>query len=81
MNQGHFFGGAPFFWNKNYMEQMYSLKSAASLLDISVKTLRRLIKDKDIQIYRVRQSIRLKESDIKQLVKPEQSIEDYGLTI
>ncbi|MBC8192618.1 MAG: helix-turn-helix domain-containing protein [FCB group bacterium] len=63
------------------MEQMYSLKSAASLLDISVKTLRRLIKDKDIQIYRVRQSIRLKESDIKQLVKPEQSIEDYGLTI
>ncbi len=63
------------------MEQMYSLKSAANLLDISVKTLRRLIKDEDIQTFRVGQSIRLNESDVKQLVMRERSLDDYRLTI
>lgn len=60
---------------------MYSLKSAANLLDISVKTLRRLIKDEDIQTFRVGQSIRLNESDVKQLVMRERSLDDYRLTI
>ncbi|MBT4034825.1 MAG: helix-turn-helix domain-containing protein [Candidatus Marinimicrobia bacterium] len=63
------------------MEQMYSLKSAAKLLDISVKTLRRLLGDSNIQIFRVGQSIRLKESDLKQLVNVERSLDDYRLTI
>ena len=50
------------------MEQMYSLKSAAELLDVSVKTLRRLIHSSEVKIYRVGSNIRIKESDLKNLV-------------
>jgi len=51
------------------MEQLYSLKSAAALLDVSVKTLRRLVRENNIQVYRVGTGIRIKESELKNLVK------------
>lgn len=50
------------------MEQLYSLQSAADKLDISVRTLRRLIKKHQIDVKRVGARIRLSESDLEALV-------------
>ncbi|MBT3577571.1 MAG: helix-turn-helix domain-containing protein [Candidatus Marinimicrobia bacterium] len=63
------------------MEQMYSLKSAASLLEVSVKTVRRLLHLHQIKVYRVGKNIRLKESDLQQLITEELSLDDYRLSI
>ena len=89
-------GGAPrwvpLFWNKKIitnmitirmliMEQMYSLKSAAKLLAVSVRTVRRLLHQHQIQVYRVGGNIRLKESDLELLLVEEKTLEDYGLNV
>ena len=63
------------------MEQMYSLNDAAELLRVTVKTVRRLMHQNQTPIYRVGRHIRLKESDLNQLVTEEKSIDDYGLNI
>jgi excisionase family DNA binding protein len=63
------------------MEQMYSLKSAAKLLAVSVRTVRRLLHEHQIRVYRVGGNIRLKESDLKQLVVQEKTLDDYGLSV
>ena len=63
------------------MEQMYSLKSAAQLLEVSVRTVRRLLHQHQIQVYRVGGNIRLKESDLELLLVEEKSLEDYGLNV
>lgn len=56
------------------MEQLYSLQSAAELLDTSVRTLRRQIKNSnDIQIKRVGSQIRLSESDLEKIVEIEET--------
>jgi len=48
--------------------QMLSISRAAEILDISTKTLRRLILTKDIQTYEVGSRIRLKQTDLEVLV-------------
>ncbi|MBL7135225.1 MAG: helix-turn-helix domain-containing protein [Candidatus Marinimicrobia bacterium] len=59
------------------MEQLYSLKSAAALLDVSVKTLRRLVHENNIQVYRVGSGIRIKESNLEQIIQEIKSIDKY----
>ena len=63
------------------MEQMYSLKSAAQLLEVSVRTVSRLLHQHQIRVYRVGGNIRLRESDLKQLLVEEKTLEDYGLSV
>ncbi|PIZ65742.1 MAG: hypothetical protein COY19_07630 [Candidatus Marinimicrobia bacterium CG_4_10_14_0_2_um_filter_48_9] len=63
------------------MEQMYSLKTVAKLLAISVETLRRLIRKYGIQTYTVGSRIRLKQSGVEELVDTVHSLEDYGINI
>ena len=48
--------------------QMLSLNRCAELLDISTKTLRRLILTKDIQMYAVGSRTRLKRTDLEALI-------------
>lgn len=63
------------------MEQMYSLKSAATLLDVSVKTVRRLIHQFNIPTYRVGSRIRLKKSDLDKIIIKNLSIMDIQLPV
>ena len=46
------------------LEQHYSVNSAAELLDVSSKTIRREIKRKDLRIFRVSGMIRIPESEL-----------------
>ena len=55
------------------MERLYRLKSAADLLDISVRTLRRIIKRENIEVTQVGNRIRLSESQVKSMIKPQKS--------
>ncbi|MBU1066002.1 helix-turn-helix domain-containing protein [bacterium] len=58
------------------MEQMYSLQTAAKLLDISVKTVRRLVHKHGIKTYRVGTGIRISQADLEKLVQPVKSINE-----
>lgn len=51
------------------MEQLYSLQSAAKKLDVSVRTVRRLIVRPDINFKRVGTRIRIPESELSKLVR------------
>ncbi len=62
---------------ENIMPQMYSLNKASELLDISSKTLRRLIVEKNVPTYRVGANIRLKQSDLLILIEKQKTLEDY----
>ena len=55
------------------MERLYRLKSAADLLDISVRTLRRIIERENIEVTQVGNRIRLSESQVKSMIKPQKS--------
>ncbi|MBT3253356.1 MAG: helix-turn-helix domain-containing protein [Candidatus Marinimicrobia bacterium] len=63
------------------MEQMYSLKTAAQLLDVSVKTVRRLIHQFNIPTYTVGSRIRVKQSDLDKLITKNLSIMDIHLPV
>ena len=63
------------------MEQMYSLKSVAKLLDVSVRTVRRLIHRNNIITYTVRSRMRIKESDLKTLSVKNIKVSDIHLVI
>jgi excisionase family DNA binding protein len=63
------------------MEQMYSLKTAAQLLDVSVKTVRRLIHQFNIPTYMVGSRIRVKKSDLDKIVIKNLSIRDIHLPV
>ena len=63
------------------MEQMYSLKSAAALLDVSVKTIRRLIHRFNIPTYTVGSRIRVKKSDLDKTIIKNLSIMDIQLPV
>ena len=56
------------------MEQLYSLQSAAEKLDVSVRTVRRLIKEHDVVVKRVGKRIRIPETELQKLVQDEISI-------
>ena len=55
------------------MERLYSLKTVAEMLDISVRTLRRIIEREDIEVYQVGTRLRLSESQVKSMIKPQKS--------
>ena len=55
------------------MERCYSLKHSAEMLDISVRTLRRIIEGKRIEVYRVGRRLRLSESQLKSMIKLQKS--------
>ena len=63
--------------SEHHVEQMFSLDSAAELLDVSTKTLRRLIRDKDIPTYRVGKNLRITQRDLSDLIKPKLTLDDY----
>jgi len=50
------------------MEQLYSLATVAKMWDVSVKTLKRLIKKADIEMLRVGGKIKVREADLLKLV-------------
>lgn len=62
--------------NNMNIEQMYSLKSAAEKLDISIRTLRRLIKKHGIKISRVGKNIRIPESELMELIVFQPTVDD-----
>ena len=51
------------------MERFYSLKSAADMLDISIRTMRRIVKNERIEVYKVGRRIRLSESQLESMIK------------
>ena len=55
-------------------EQYYSIKIVAKMFEISEKTLRRIIKDREIELIRIGGSIRLSESEIPKLFEKEPSV-------
>ncbi|MBT4033398.1 MAG: helix-turn-helix domain-containing protein [Candidatus Marinimicrobia bacterium] len=63
--------------SEHHVEQMFSLDSAAELLDVSTKTLRRLIREKDIPTYRVGKNLRITQRDLSMLVERQKSMADY----
>ena len=58
------------------MEQFYSLPNASKKLDVSTKTIRRLIKRHDVELYHVGNRLRIRESDLKRLAVKTFSMED-----
>ena len=55
------------------MEKLYSFKNAAARLDISIRTLRRIIENENIEVYQVGTRLRLSESQVKSMIKPQKS--------
>ena len=58
------------------MERFYSLKSAAELLDISIRTMRRIVESECIEVYKVGRRIRLSESQLKSMIKLQKPVKD-----
>ena len=58
------------------MERFYSLKSAAEILDISIRTMRRIVKIERIEVYKVGRRIRLSESQLKSMIKLQKPVKD-----
>jgi excisionase family DNA binding protein len=50
------------------MEQLYSYESAAKLLDISVRQLKRLLEEYNLPLAQVGKRVRITESTLKKLV-------------
>ncbi len=51
------------------MEQMYSLPTVAKMWDMSVRTLKRLLKEANIELHKIGPSFKVKESDLLMLVE------------
>ncbi len=58
------------------MEQFYSLANASRKLDVSIKTVRRLIKKYELDVFRVGDRLRIRESDLKRLAVKTFNLED-----
>jgi len=50
------------------MEQMYSLPTIARMWDMSVRNLRRLLKEAGIDLHKIGSRIKVKESDLLTLI-------------
>jgi len=73
---------APFFTGiRKTMDKLYSLKSAAEILDVSVKTLRRLIHSNNIPVCTVGSRIRIKKTSLLMLIVDQRSLDDYGIKV
>ncbi len=55
-------------------KQYYSLQTVAKMFEISEKTLRRVIRDRGIELIRIGGSVRLSESAISNLFEPVPSV-------
>ena len=53
------------------------MKTAAEMLDISIRTLRRIIEHEDIKVYQVGTRLRLSESQVKSMIKPQKSVKEF----
>ena len=62
---------------ENQVEQLFSLNSAAEMLDISTKTLRRLLRENQVPTYRVGSNLRIKQRDLSMLVEKQLTLDDY----
>ena len=58
------------------MERFYSLKTAAEMLDISIRTMRRIVESDRIEVYKVGRRIRLSESQLKSMIKLQKPVKD-----
>ena len=56
---------------------MLSLNRSAEILDISTRTLRRLILQKNLPTTRVGSHIRIKQTDISMLIEEQMTFNDY----
>lgn len=63
------------------MEQLYSYNTASQLLDISVRTLKRLIEDKNLHVVYVGKRVRIQHSVLNQLVVAIKPLQDYNLKL
>ncbi|MBT4361243.1 MAG: helix-turn-helix domain-containing protein [Candidatus Marinimicrobia bacterium] len=50
------------------MEQMYSLPTVAKMWDMSVRTLRRLLMEANIDLHKIGSRMKVKESDLLKLI-------------
>lgn len=62
-------------------EQYYSIKTVAKMFEISESTLRRVLRDRGIQVVRIGGSVRISNSDIENLFEVVPSIKDLTNTI
>jgi hypothetical protein len=58
------------------MEQMYSLPTIARMWDMSVRHLRRLLKEAGIEIHMIGRSLKVKESDLLMLIISSEEINE-----
>ena len=58
------------------MERFYSLKSASEILDILIRTMRRIVENERIEVYKVGRRIRLSESQLKSMIKLQKPVKD-----
>ena len=63
------------------MEQLYSYNTASQLLDISVRTLKRLLEEYDLPIAYVGKRVRIQESVLNKIVVVVKPLETYNLSI
>jgi hypothetical protein len=50
------------------MEQMYSLPTVAKMGDMSVRTLKGLLKEADIELHKIGRSLKVREADLQRLI-------------
>jgi len=63
------------------MEQLYSYNSAAQLLDISVRTLKRLLEEQNLPVAYVGKRVRIQESVLNIIVVVVKPLETYNISI
>ena len=57
--------------------QMLSLNRSAGILDISTRTLRRLILQKHLPTYQVGSHIKIQQTDLSMLIEEQMTFDDY----
>ena len=63
------------------MEQLYSYSTAAKLLDISVRTLKRHLEEKKLPIVYFGDRVRIQESVLEKLIVKPGPLENYDIKI
>ena len=58
------------------MEQMYSLPTIAKMWDMSVRTLKGLLKDADIEFHKIGSRLKVKESDLLTLIVSSEEVNE-----
>jgi len=63
------------------MEQLYSYNTAAKLLDVSVRTLKRHLEEKNLPVVYFGNRARIQESVLRKLIVKVGPLEEYGVKI